>query len=214
MWSVSGAWNGSRLRYNARENGQWYPSDRESVLIDSVSKYPVLFASSKDLRYCTTYGRSLPLRFVVRNFGDKVDSVQGSQGTNALALDDVNDGVESMNDAADYADLLSRLTTPNSVLSVADAGSAPSDEAWTMRVWPQPARGVARVAVATNGFAGDVEMTLYNALGARLKSMHVPADFSGLRTCSIDVHGLPSGMYLLTLQGGGKFVSSRVAITR
>jgi hypothetical protein len=197
IWSVRHADGSISLHHNSHQAGSWNGADSESPIKDSVSAYPALFTLNGSPHYCVSSGNTIPMKFITRVFKDDGDSLAGGGRQETFTA---------------------RSDNMNSMQSFKSGPGAQSQQdreaAMQLRAWPQPARNTVQFSVPTGFRTGLVEIELYNSLGVRVRELTTDAAGNGARTQSVDLTGLPSGLYLLTVKSGEAVASSRVAVAR
>ena len=80
-------------------------------------------------------------------------------------------------------------------------------------VFPNPISGTSEV-VYTLASPGDVELTVFDALGRRVAELADARQPEGTHTAQIDARALSPGVYVIRLRAGGETRSTRVTIVR
>ena len=79
-----------------------------------------------------------------------------------------------------------------------------------VRISPNPAREGINISLTSDELNGDVQIALFNPLGARVKTFNLPVD----GTTRLDVSDLPAGNYLMYISNGKYAISKKVILIR
>ncbi|MCX6243573.1 MAG: T9SS type A sorting domain-containing protein [Bacteroidetes bacterium] len=82
-----------------------------------------------------------------------------------------------------------------------------------LKVFPNPVTGVANVSFNLKN-AESVILNLYNSTGQLVKSVNQGSFPAGNQECSLDVHNLQSGIYMLKMQAGAQVFISKISVTK
>lgn len=77
--------------------------------------------------------------------------------------------------------------------------------------YPNPVSGMTSIEYTVSG-TSDVEITLYDLLGRRIREIHKASQESGRQTVRFDTSDLPSGMYLYRLVAGETVLTRKLVV--
>ncbi len=95
-----------------------------------------------------------------------------------------------------------------------EAAEAPAPSAATLSVFPNPARGAARLTVALPEPSASVRIELIDALGRRVATLHDGPLPAGRTEISVDAAALPPGIYVARAVGASATASVRMIVVR
>ncbi len=102
----------------------------------------------------------------------------------------------------------------NTALTVIDNVSGLADQpagTGSVLVWPNPTSGVLHVETP-RAAAGTLVLTLTDALGRAVRTEKVAVAGPALARATLDVRGLPAGLYVLRGTGAGESLARRVVV--
>jgi hypothetical protein len=106
-----------------------------------------------------------------------------------------------------------RLVTGGEAPEVFAAAGEEVPASLSVSAFPSPARDRATVAVAVPS-PGPVAVTVYDALGRRVAVLHDGEAPAGVLSLAFDGSTLPSGLYLVRIEGAGATAAARVVVAR
>ena len=100
------------------------------------------------------------------------------------------------------------------LITVANDGDAPlAPASFGVRAFPNPASGDLGVEVAMEA-PGALTVELFDVLGRRVATLHDGEAGAGRQRLSVDVRGVPAGVYVVRAASGGRTQTVRVTVTR
>ena len=108
---------------------------------------------------------------------------------------------------------LGRVEVIDAVSTSADSDETRLPEALLLSVYPNPASGIARLAVETPT-TGHQRVVLYDALGRQVSVLVDEERPAGRHELAIQVSGLPAGAYMVRVEASGETVAQRLTVVR
>ncbi len=96
--------------------------------------------------------------------------------------------------------------------SVKDEGASPIENSKSFAVFPNPTRGTLNI-VSASQLVNDLTITVRNIQGAEMMDK-VYQNIGGEFNQTIDISGLPQGLYFIVIQSGGNFETHKVVLLK
>src|SRR5690606_18588197 len=95
-----------------------------------------------------------------------------------------------------------------------DAEAEPPETMGTrLEVYPNPSSGSTTVSLTLDA-ASEVRVAVYDVLGREVAALHAGPLGAGEHALAFESAGLPAGLYLVRVEGGGFAASQRVTVLR